>query len=50
MEFMIYEKKDTTALITGKELQANVARSASAALQGRVAGVTVSAANGGIFI
>lgn len=34
------------ASVSGKELQANVARSASAALQGRVAGVTVSAANG----
>lgn len=32
--------------VSGKDLQANVARSASAALQGRIAGVTVSAPNG----
>ena len=32
--------------VSGKELQANVARSAASALQGRVAGVTVSAPSG----
>lgn len=32
--------------VSGKDLQANVARNASAALQGRIAGVTVSAPNG----
>lgn len=36
----------SVASVSGKELQANVARNASAALQGRIAGVTVSAANG----
>lgn len=32
--------------VSGKDLQANVARNASAALQGRIAGVTVSSASG----
>lgn len=32
--------------VSGKELQANLARNASSALQGRIAGVTVSSANG----
>lgn len=36
----------SVASVSGKELQANVARNTSAALQGRIAGVTVSAANG----
>ncbi|WP_293707500.1 SusC/RagA family TonB-linked outer membrane protein, partial [uncultured Parabacteroides sp.] len=34
------------ASVSGKELQASVARSASSALQGRIAGVTVSTPNG----
>ncbi len=32
--------------VSGKDLQANVARNASSALQGRVAGVTVSSQSG----
>lgn len=43
------KKKDLTgavASVSGKELQAGLARNASSALQGRIAGVTVSAANG----
>lgn len=43
------KKKDLTgavATVSGKELQAGLARTASSALQGRIAGVTVSNSNG----
>ncbi|ULT22257.1 TonB-dependent receptor plug domain-containing protein [Sphingobacterium sp. E70] len=43
------KKSDLTgavASVTGKDLQANLAKSAAGALQGRVAGVTVSSASG----
>ncbi|MBO9595902.1 MAG: TonB-dependent receptor [Niabella sp.] len=43
------KKKDLTgavATVTGKDLQANLAKSAAGALQGRIAGVTVSNAGG----
>lgn len=43
------KKKDLTgavASVTGKQLQANIARNATSALQGRIAGVTVTGATG----
>ncbi len=43
------KRKDLTgavASVTGKDLQADIAKSAASALQGRIAGVTVSNSGG----